>query len=347
MQSIEEELTQVLQDQAESVPPDPRLLMAVKARRRRSVVTRRLALTAAVAGAIAAVVVLPSVAGLPTLDGTQGQQPAAGRDGFLVDAPAFEPAFPFTLTYVPPGLTTKPELSAEPGIINASYRRVHPGTDEGSIFGLNIAVIHAKTLAPRNPPLAPNDKPVSVTVLGHPATFVQSQSLAPGTGDVTWQNKPGEWVILTGSYGYGDRQTVVRIANSLVPNPIKPVSRITVKLAPPNFKFTQWGPDGVTLEPGPAKPDTFGGPESISVQVAPATKDTDGQGKPVTVGKYSGWLKSYDGTGQAIRYVVLKLSATTRLIISVPGGAPWNDERLLEFASGVSYAAQPSAASNE
>lgn len=336
MPSVEDELTQVLRHHAETVPLNHSLLTTVKARSRRSTITHRIALTAAVAAAVTAAAVLPSVAADLGIHQRQSQQQAGAPSQFLVAAPPFTSTFPLTATYLPPGLQAPPLMSAEPGIMNASYQTVQANQAGITAIGINVAILHTKVLPPRNPALDPSSQQsISVTVRGHPATFVQDKKpAANGPGDVTWQFRPGEWVSVSGMNGYGSRETVLRVAEGLVDKAVTPASYFTVELAPRGFVVAQWSDVGLTLGPSDGKPDAFGDPRAIRIQVDRANKVVDGLGKPVTVGNHSGWLQANGNGGFGL---TLKISATTRLTIATPWGVPWDEDEFMRFAVGISY----------
>lgn len=108
MSSVEEKCAEVMQRHAETVPPDSALLTAVKARSQRVTRNHRIAVGAAVAAAVAAFAVLPSVTGdLGNSDRQRNGQSAATSSDFLVAGPVSPPTprWPFEIEQAPADFT--------------------------------------------------------------------------------------------------------------------------------------------------------------------------------------------------------------------------------------------------
>lgn len=180
----------------------------------------------------------------------------------------------------------------------------------------------------------PDVAPVPVTVQGRPATFRQE---AVGSASVTWLQKPGQCVNVRGGndgvHDWGTRAEVLRIAEGLRDTAMPGQPAFTVALAPADFVLAAFGDTYVTLGPRAGRPDPQSDPTAIVIAAHYVSAGAHSDGKPVTIGKFSGWLAEREG-----RYtLVLKLSATTRLQIETPSTGPWTENTLARFASGVSY----------
>jgi hypothetical protein len=325
MSTVEEELADLLARRAATVPADPRLLAAVKARSRRQALRQRAGLAVvAVAALVAGLVVVPSVVLGRTQPsaGTSIGSGVAAPTAFLVGAPRLAPSFPLTPSYLPAGVKRQPEQGKEPGSSYVSYV-----STKGGWPAVDLQVFSIR------PPADGLVKAIPATVQGRPGELVLDQKHLYVS--VTWLARPGRWISVTGSNRWATRDGVLRVANGLLDQPLAGAPAFRIALAPAGFILDGFAPNSVSLAPSAGRPKPpQSDPRTITVSVNRASARTDGHGKRVSVGNRSGWLT----TTRAGEYsLVLKLSATTRLEIVTPVAAPWNEEELGRFAAGVTY----------
>lgn len=331
MPTVDEELTKLLQDRADRVPVDSQLLSKVQARSRRIAVRQRIGVAVAVAAAVAVVAAVPSViratrnSSAPVVANsgkpTTGPTPET-TDDFLVKAPAVTPTFPMTPSYLPPGLP-KRSIGMTPGdLLQLVYTDGQPSSAHG--ITLEISPQESNPTGEASE-IDPNLITVTaVRVRGQPGTMHVAKD--GSIGWVQWQRKPGQWASVAASGRWSNGSTLLRVAQGLRDKPLGGTPVFTVALAPRGYQLVLNEPYGVTLA-GPDAPD-----QQLAVY-AVRSNPLNGAGRPVTVGKNTGWLAKRDGEF----LLVVRISASTYLSVTAPAQAAWNEDRLTRFAAGVEY----------
>lgn len=336
MRSIEEELTQVLHDQAESVPPDPRLLTAVKARSRQRAVRHRVALSAAMAATVAVVIVPWQAAELGIHRPKDGQQ-AAAADGFLVDKPVSLPAFPLTPTYLPPGIQSESMTTSGSSFELAGWWRGPKGVlDERSLL---VAVGTEPGIWDSIPGLTASAQSVD----GKPGKLLTQVPTEFNPGrylTLEWERKPGKWVTVVTGDTQDDLDVLLRIAGGLVDRPVTPKWTFAVTRQPADFTLYHFSPFDFEMRlPGGHESDW------VRVEAKRAEANTRGEGSSVTVGNRSGWL--FQSSSATTRLTLtLRVSTTTVLQFTAQSDGVWTAERLKAFAAGVTYSGPTPKARN-
>ena len=321
MNITEQELTSLLQKHAGQAPGAQGLLAAVHTRSRRKARRRAAVRALATTVAVTATAGVVAVAG-----GRTGSNEvvlawqAATPSTFLTPAD-LRPSFPLTASYLPPGLSTDPRLSAERGAQAASWERVGRGLD-GPLSGLSI------TVSASEPDEDVLTTATPVDIEGTTAALRRYE----GSTVLTWQRTPQKWVYVSGATPITEAQTLA-VARSLRDEPIRQPATFALDVTPTGFVLAEYHGTGLTLGPADGTPNPQDDPRAVVVDVRRAGDATDGRGAPVRVGERGGWLDEADGRYQ----LVLRLDGDRRLSVSAPSGGRWNHDELARFADGVTY----------
>lgn len=254
------------------------------------------------------------------------QPDEAGEKGsadFFVKAPSVTPTFALTPSYLPPGVETTPTLrllNRSNDLRQASYRGQISIVTSSERFDATDTIFWD-----RHNPLTP------VTVGGQAGKLMVSEFSA-NSGAVTWQRKPGQWVLVEGRFTSDLRTMLLRVAEGL---------RDQQQTGKPSFKIAAvpagaalLAVDSTSLRLGPPGPDA----PTVTVSVTNPGSDNDigddtADAKRVKVGKLSGWLQKKDG----ILRLTLEVSDSMWLSVHAANADPWNEDRLKRFAEGVEY----------
>lgn len=271
------------------------------------------------------VVALAATCGLADCGGSASQvtnktsaAPApTGKSPVLM--PTLTPTFPLTPSYLPPDVQQTAELSAYEGRLIARYLDPRSSWQSGGIS------IEATTTIDQQ---FNNDFTVTaVTVNAKRGTIAVSDEMG-GATYVSWLHVPGEWVTVSGHNQWSDPRLIMRVAAGLRDHQQTGRPTFTVASVPAGYVFTHSSDRDLIMSPPGDQA------QRVEAYAFATTNRVYGPlGQPTKFGALSGWLLVKEGRLQ----LTLQISASTRLSITAPATARWNEANLWRFAAGVQY----------
>ncbi len=163
----------------------------------------------------------------------------------------------------------------------------------------------------------------STTVSGKHAELLTGPEMNPATA-LSFQRRPGQWVLITASQGIGTDAALRRLAANLKDEPLAGTMPFEFKLAPKGFKLNQTSAGGAHFEP----PADMSSTDAINVWI-----DPDGIDPSLRESDQSGsrYIFKEDGNYQA----AVRVDHQTALRISAPDEPALSRSDFLRFVNGV------------
>ena len=143
------------------------------------------------------------------------------------------PAFPLTLSVLPPG-AGDPVFGADRTGASASYPDAQDDGDDLNIY------VGSQPPPPAGSSSFPDSAPEDVTVNGSPAVLVESAD--PVFASLDWQRAPGQYVTMLAQGGYAQRDVLLSIAEGMVDGP--QAVPVQLHLAPAGYSLDFTKDDG-------------------------------------------------------------------------------------------------------
>jgi|GEM_PF-6288867 len=308
MTSLDQALTETFAAVAQQAPDDLGLLSRVQVATKRRTRSRRVVV---LAGGLAAATAVVAV-GLNVLPGGRTHADRfADPTGFLVDNRSAERAFPFTLSYLPAGVTGDPMLDV---YNNYGYAEFEPG-------GVRISYAAAPGSA----------KGIATTVDGKPGRLS-----CGGAGPclLSWRRSATTYVTVQTDSTEAETR---RIAEGLRDEPIIQKPKVVLGLLPAvgchlsliTSSSTVYNPiDGGQACPVSVEVLSRGDAET---SVGPVTVIAD----PATIGGYTGKLVGYASDIEQFWQATLDLGGGRRLVVRAPQGHGWDRGELDRFVRAI------------
>ena len=270
-------------------------------------------------GAVSAAIIAVSLAGCGFVK--TGENEAAG---FFTRAPAVTPTFALTPSYLPPGVETAADLNFLGGDNDIRY----------ADYGIKIRLVTGSARFDTSDTIFwDTDRPATtVQVAGKPGKLIVDNN-TPDAGAVTWERKPGQWVVVLAPVGITNlRATLLRVAEGLRDQ--QQTGKASFKVAEAPVGYELLAVDSDSLRFGRPGSDTAWASVSVTNPISDNDIGDDTvDAEKVKVGKLSGWLQDKDG----VLRMTLVVSDGIWLSIHSPAKSPWNENRLRRFAAGVEY----------
>jgi hypothetical protein len=337
MSTVEDQLSRLLQDHAETVDPSATLLRGAlgrsKQRRRRNLGAGLLTVTAVVA--------LVSMAATLVSTGGSRRADVSSPSIVLVHAPPLEGTFPYTATYLPPGTDRngsfhlwnfiEKDVASGP---TATAQWDSPGRQAGQWLLLNLAGAA---------PEATGMSPFSTTVRGHVAhgfdagTYSFEGGPEIHGGRLFWQEGPGQ--VLTLSYD-ADHITLAEVrafANGLTLKDDTRASWVTMTTSFKGGELGLWSKGSVILAPAPLDPNG-----DLTLSVSGCLRDTFIPTDNMTqqqLGEHS-YLVEHEGVATQ---VIKQVDPDTDLVVDFHGTA-WTEADMGRILDGLGWTGPTPAA---